>query len=60
MLLSEFLVCAITVKVQAVPFANPATVFGYLVEDPVIDEGEDMATYKLFVDGFPKYEGAVN
>lgn len=30
-----------------------------MVEDPVTDPGEEIATYILLVDGFPKYEGAV-
>jgi hypothetical protein len=58
-LLSVFLVCAVTVKVYEVPFAKPVTDIGDVVEDPVIELGVDMATYKLFVDGFPKYVGTV-
>jgi hypothetical protein len=59
-LLLVFLVCAVTVKVYAVPFANPETVIGDVVEDPVIEVGEEIATYKLLVPGFPKYAGTVN
>ena len=59
-LLSALLVLAVTVNVYAVPFVNPVTDIGDVAEDPVNDPGEDMATYILLVDGFPKYEGAVN
>ncbi len=59
-LLLEFLVCAVTVNVYDVPFANPETVIGDVAEDPVIELGVDVAIYKLFVDGFPKYVGSVN
>jgi hypothetical protein len=59
-LLSEFLVCAVTVNVYAVPFVNPVTDIGDEIDDPLIDPGEDIATYILLVDGFPKYEGDVN
>jgi hypothetical protein len=46
--------------VYDVPFANPETVIGDVVEDPVIEVGVDVATYRLLVPGFPKYEGFVN
>jgi hypothetical protein len=46
--------------VYDVPFANPETFIGDPVEDPVIELGVDVATYKLLVPGFPKYEGPVN
>jgi hypothetical protein len=36
------------------------TDIGEVVEEAVIDPGDDKATYILLVDGFPKYEGAVN
>lgn len=36
------------------------TDIGDVEEDPETDPGEDKATYKLFVDGFPKYDGFVN
>jgi hypothetical protein len=39
---------------------NPVTDIGDVVEDPLIDPGEDKAIYKLFVDGFPKYVGTLN
>jgi hypothetical protein len=55
-----FLVCAVTINVYDVPFANPETVIGDPVEDPVIEPGVDIATYKLLVPGFPKYKGPVN
>ena len=35
------------------------TDIGDVEEDPETDPGEDRATYKLFVDGLPKYEGFV-
>ena len=31
-----------------------------MAEDAVTDPGEEIATYKLLVAGFPKYEGPVN
>ena len=43
-----------------VPFDSPETVIGDVVEDPVIELGVEIATYRLLVPGFPKYEGAVN
>ena len=33
---------------------------GDVAEEAVTDPGDDKATYKLFVDGFPKYDGFVN
>ena len=58
-LLSVFLVCAVTVNVQAVPFVNPVTDIGEVAEEAVTDPGEEIATYILLVDGFPKYDGFV-
>ena len=57
--LSEFLVLNVIVNVYAVPFVSPVTVIGLDVPVPVIPPGLDVTVYKLLVDGFPKYVGAV-
>lgn len=36
------------------------TDIGEVAEEAVTDPGDDKATYKLFVDGFPRYDGSVN
>ena len=57
--LSEFLVLNVIVNVYAVPFVSPVTVIGLDVPVPAIPPGLDVTVYKLLVDGFPKYVGAV-